>query len=119
YGGGQIPDGPGGSKFFKMGTLVKAGETVTVTVARSARSYLKLQQGSSNLQGEMSVVFQACPGSSYTGWVAGSISKVQHQHALPLTFKSLANRNSDIWRSHSEPPPPAKLEPQPEPGVLW
>ncbi|MGI8414881.1 MAG: hypothetical protein ACR2P2_01465, partial [Nakamurella sp.] len=42
YGGGQIPDGPGGSKFFKMGTLVKAGETVTVTVARSARSYLKL-----------------------------------------------------------------------------
>lgn len=69
YGGSKPgPDKPGGSTFFKMGTLVKAGETVTVTVARSARSYLKLRQ----VQGdEMSVVFQACPGSSYTGWVGG------------------------------------------------
>lgn len=72
YGGGQVPDGPGGSKFYKMGTLVKVGATVTVTVARSARSYLRLQQGPGpHLEGQMSVVFQACPGSSYTGWVGG------------------------------------------------
>jgi len=71
YGGGQVPDGPGGSKFYKMGTFVKAGATVTVTVARSARSYLKLQQGSLYHQGEMSVVFQACPGSRYTAWAGG------------------------------------------------
>lgn len=74
YGGGQVPDGPEGSRFYKMGTLVKAGAMVTITVAPSARPYLRLHQGPGpgpNLQGEMSVVFQACPGRSYTGWVGG------------------------------------------------
>jgi len=72
YGGGQVFDGPDGSKFYKMGTLVKAGATVTITVAPSARPYLRLQQGPEpHLHGEMSVVFQACPGRSYTGWVGG------------------------------------------------
>jgi len=72
YGGGQVPDGPGGSKFYKMGTYVKAGATVTVTVAHTARSYLRLQQGPGpHYQDEMSVVFEACPGSRYTAWVGG------------------------------------------------
>jgi len=72
YGGGEVFDGPGGSKFYKMGTFVKAGATVTVTVAHTARSYLRLQQGPDpHLEGEMSVVFQGCPGSRYTAWVGG------------------------------------------------
>lgn len=73
--GGSVPgpDAPGGSTFLKMGTFVKAGATVTVTVAPAARSYLKLEQGSSR-EGLTSVVFHACPGSSpssYTRWVGG------------------------------------------------
>lgn len=81
YGGGQVPDGPDGSKFYKMGTLVKAGATATITVASSAQTYLKLQQGSgTSSQGLSRVVFQACPGSSYTGWVGGFDIKGQ----LPL-----------------------------------
>lgn len=72
YGGGQVPDGPNGSKFYKMGTLVKAGATATISVAPSARSYLRLQQGPSHpLQVGTSFVFRACPGASYTGWVGG------------------------------------------------
>lgn len=68
YGGGQVPDGPDGSKFYKVGTLVKAGATVTIAVAPSAQTYLKLQQGSGTpSQGLDRIVFQACPGSSYTG----------------------------------------------------
>lgn len=63
----------GGSTFLKMGTFVEAGATVTVTVAPTARSYLKLEQGPSR-KGLTSVVFHACPGSSpssYTRWVGG------------------------------------------------
>lgn len=72
YGGGQVPEESDGSKFYKMGTVVKGGATATVTVAPSAKSYLKLQQGPTpHPGGKMSIIFQACPGKSYTGWVGG------------------------------------------------
>lgn len=72
YGGGQVPEESDGSKFYKMGTLVKGGATATVTVSPAAKSYLRLQQGPApHSAGKTSIVFQACPGRSYTGWVGG------------------------------------------------
>jgi len=72
YAGGQVPDGPEGSKFYKMGTIVKAGATVTVSVAPSARPYLRLQGGRGlSIPGETAFTFQACPGSGTTQWVGG------------------------------------------------
>ncbi len=74
YGNGQVFDGSDGSKFYKMGISVQAGATVTISVARSALSYLRLQQGPKpHVHGETSFIFQACPGASsyYTGWVGG------------------------------------------------
>lgn len=72
YGGGQVPDGPDGSKFYKMGTQLKAGATATISVAPSAMPYLRLQQGPGpHDHGEIAFTFQACPGTSYTGWIGG------------------------------------------------
>lgn len=74
YGGGQVFDGPAGSKFYKMGISVQAGAAVIISVAPSALSYLRLQQGPGrHLHGETSFAFQACPGppTSYTSWVGG------------------------------------------------
>lgn len=74
YGGGQVFDGPDGSKFYKMGISVQAGAAVIISVSPSALSYLRVQQGPGpHLHGETSFAFQACPGppTSYTSWVGG------------------------------------------------
>jgi hypothetical protein len=72
YGGnGQVPDGPDGSKFYKMGTQVQANSTGTLSVTPKAISYLRLQQGQWPAVPETAVTFLACRGTGYTGWVGG------------------------------------------------
>lgn len=71
YGNGQVPQGPDGSKYYKMGVQLKAGSTVLLSVAPKAMSYLRLQQGQSPATPEVAFTFQACPGTGYTGWVGG------------------------------------------------
>jgi hypothetical protein len=71
YGNGQVPDGPDGSLFYKMGVELKANSTVLVSVAPKAMAYLRLQQGPSPAVPKIAFVFRACPGTGYTGWVGG------------------------------------------------
>lgn len=71
YGNGQVPDAPGGARFYKMGVQVKANATVVISVAPKAMNYLRLQQGQSPVVPQTAFTFHACPGTGYTGWVGG------------------------------------------------
>lgn len=99
YGGGA-PVEADGSTFYKLGTFVQAGSTVTVTLAKSALSYARIQL-SGTVPTADAVTFVSCKAGSVTAWVGGyvllrrdsacvpvevMVSGEQHPRRLTLSF---------------------------------
>lgn len=82
YGGG-VPVSPEGVAFYKMGTYVTAGATVTVTVMPQARAYAGLQTPG-DPPGAEAVTYQACPNGVATSWVGGFDLTKRKSACLPL-----------------------------------
>jgi hypothetical protein len=86
YGGG-VGVGPGGLRFYKMGTYVAAGRTVTVSVLPPATAYARLQGAGLDHPGDLSVTFHACPGGSATSWVGGFDLLHRSAACIPLEMR--------------------------------
>jgi hypothetical protein len=71
YGGGVGVESDG-SKSYKMGTFVRKGATVTVSVVPQVGTTVRLQGPSASMfQRDQAVTYQACPTGAGTGWVGG------------------------------------------------
>lgn len=86
YYGGGAPTTPDGSTFYKLGTFVQAGATVTVTLAESARSYARIH-GPRNSPQSNSVTFEACHDGAATAWVGGFDLMRRASACVPLDVR--------------------------------
>lgn len=86
YGGG-VGVGPSGLRFYKMGTYVTAGTTVTVSVLPPATDFARLQGQGLDHPGDQSITFQACPGGAATSWVGGFDLFNRSAACLPLEVR--------------------------------
>ncbi|HYU83843.1 MAG TPA: hypothetical protein VEK80_03470 [Kribbellaceae bacterium] len=71
---------------YKLGTIVSAGATVTVTVAPQARSYAALDHPDAPQGGDLAVTYQGCPDHD-TGFVGGFLLKKQSRACVPLDVR--------------------------------
>ena len=69
-GGGETRPVVEGATFYKQGTFVQDGSTVTVTVAGQARSFALLQSAG-HPSGDLAVTYASCPSGGASSWVGG------------------------------------------------
>jgi hypothetical protein len=86
YGGG-VGVSPSGLRFYKMGTYVAAGTTVTVSVLPPATDFARLQGEGLDRPGDQSVTFRACPAGAATSWVGGFDLLNRSAACLPLEVR--------------------------------
>jgi hypothetical protein len=79
-----------GIRFFKIGTEVAAGKTVTVSVSESARAYAGIGTETGPSYGYSSVTYESCPLSADSApvwWVGGFTLKDRTKGCIPLDIR--------------------------------
>jgi hypothetical protein len=72
-----------GMTFYKQGTFVRDGSTVTVTIAGQARSFALLQSVG-HPSGDLAVTYQSCPSGGASSWIGGFNLKGRTAACVPL-----------------------------------
>lgn len=79
---------PGGGYFYKVGTELAPGATVTVSIDEPARGYAAIVSMYSPHAGDQSIMYQSCSKSQYgTAWIGGFLLQGRKTACVPLVIK--------------------------------